>query len=150
MTGTPCVVFSSHGVWHSAFVKVVPSQTLPWTVWADLVGQFRGQACLESFTTMALLSRGRQRLAQLTCAQACRHGSRSLQLSQRSFSAEPAPSESDDSITVTVNPFKGHRLDPPSRDVQTNKKELLDMFEACTALSCADHASHAHLFGAGH
>ena len=52
-----------------------------------------------------------------------------VQLGQRSFSAEPAPSESDDSITVTVNPYKGHRLEPPSRDVQTNKKELLDMFE---------------------
>lgn len=76
---------------------------------------------------MALLASGRRRLCHLFHSHAVQPGV--LQLSQRSFSAEPAPSESDDDVTITVNPFKGHKLEPPSRDVQTNKKELLDMFE---------------------
>lgn len=77
---------------------------------------------------MALLASGRRGLGRLL-PQAVQPSV--LQLGQRSLSAEPAPSESDDSITVTVNPYKGHRLEPPGRDVQTNKKELLDMFEVC-------------------
>ena len=78
---------------------------------------------------MALLASGRQRLRRvlLNHSHAVQPGV--LHTSQRSFSAEPAPSESDDNVTIKVNPFKGHKLDPPSRDVQTNKKELLDMFE---------------------
>lgn len=80
---------------------------------------------------MALLRGGRQKVCQLFESHITRHSS----VSHRCFSAEPAPKESDDSITVTVNPFKGHRLEPPSRDVQTNKKELLDMFEVCKDIS---------------
>ena len=76
---------------------------------------------------MALLAGGKQRLCRLLQHQAVRQSS--TKLGQRSFSAEPAPSESDENVTITVNPFKGHKLDPPSRDVQTSKKELLDMFE---------------------
>ena len=76
---------------------------------------------------MALLHQSAHRLCQLLQSQALRAGA--LHVSQRPFSAEPAPSQSDDSLTVTVNPFKGHRLEPPSRDVQTSKQELLDMFE---------------------
>ena len=76
---------------------------------------------------MALLASGRQILGRLLHSHATQPGV--LQICQRSFSAKPAPSESDDNVTITVNPFKGHKLDPPSRDVQTNKKELLDMFE---------------------
>ena len=76
---------------------------------------------------MGLLASGRHTLCRLLHSRVVQPGV--LQIGQRTFSAEPAPSESDDSITVTVNPFKGHRLAPPSRDVQTNKKELLDMFE---------------------
>lgn len=78
---------------------------------------------------MALLASGRQRLCRLVHSHVVQPGV--LQISQRSFSAEPAPAESGDNVTITVNPFKGHKLDPPSRDVQTNKKELLDMFEVC-------------------
>ena len=59
-----------------------------------------------------------------------------VQVGQRAFSAEPAPAQQDENITVTVNPFKGHRLDPPSRDVQTNKQELLEMFEVCGTGAC--------------
>lgn len=76
---------------------------------------------------MALLHQSAHRLCHLLQSQALRAGS--LHVSQRPFSAEPAPSQSDDSLTVTVNPFKGHRLEPPSRDVQTSKQELLGMFE---------------------
>ena len=74
-----------------------------------------------------MLASGRRRLCHLFHSRVIQPSV--LQLSQRSFSAEPAPSESDDDVTITVNPFKGHKLEPPSRDVQTNKKELLDMFE---------------------
>ncbi len=81
---------------------------------------------------MSLLRGGRQKVCQLFKS----HVTRQSSVGQRCFSAEPAPKESDDSITVTVNPFKGHRLEPPSRDVQTNKKELLDMFEVCMDISC--------------
>ena len=59
-----------------------------------------------------------------------------VQIGQRAFSAEPAPAQQDENITVTVNPFKGHKLDPPSRDVQTNKQELLDMFEVRAVDAC--------------
>lgn len=73
---------------------------------------------------MALLRQGRQRLRLLSRG--------TVQFGQRCFSAEPAPADSNDNITVKVNPFKGHRIEPPSQDVQTNKKELLEMFEVCT------------------
>ncbi len=81
---------------------------------------------------------GRQKVCQLLKS----HVTRQSSIGQRCFSAEPAPKESDDdSITVTVNPFKGHRLEPPSRDVQTNKKELLDMFEVCMDTSCINYTT---------
>ena len=87
---------------------------------------------------MALLHQSAHRLCHLLQSQALRAGS--LHVSQRPFSAEPAPSQSDDSLTVTVNPFKGHRLEPPSRDVQTSKQELLDMFEV-SLLTRIQHAT---------
>ena len=75
----------------------------------------------------ALVNGGRRSLHQLLRSQVSLQSS--VLSGQRRFSAEPAPAESEDSVTVTVNPFKGHRLEPPSRDVQTSKKELLEMFE---------------------
>ena len=79
---------------------------------------------------MALLHARRAGVSQLLKLSVLRQPG--VQLCHRTFSAEPAPVEENDSITVTVNPFKGHKLDPPSQDVQTNKQELLNMFEVCT------------------
>lgn len=76
---------------------------------------------------MALLASGRQKLCRLLHSHIVPPGL--LHNGQRSFSADPAPSESHDNVTIRINPFKGHKLDPPSRDVETNKEELLDMFE---------------------
>jgi hypothetical protein len=56
---------------------------------------------------------------------------RNARLLARSFSAAPQAAEEDDDhrITVTVNPYKLHRLDEgPGREVETSKKELMDMF----------------------
>lgn len=76
---------------------------------------------------MALLASGRHKLCRLLHSPIVRPGL--LHNGQRSFSADPAPSESNDNVTIRINPFKGHKLEPPSRDVETNKEELLDMFE---------------------
>jgi hypothetical protein len=92
---------------------------------------------------MALLRGSRQKVCQLFKS----HVTRQSSVSQRCFSAETAPKESDDSITVKVNPFKGHRLEPPSRDVQTNKKELLDMFEVCMGISCNSSTTYIGVLG---
>lgn len=83
--------------------------------------------------SMALLHATRHGLSQLVRLSAIRQSIPLTGTGPRWFSAEPAPVEAQDSITVTVNPFKGHRLNPPNRDVQTNKQELLDMFEVCGA-----------------
>lgn len=50
-----------------------------------------------------------------------------ISASWRGFAAEPAPEEST-SITLEVNPFKGHKVEPPSNQVETNKDELFDMY----------------------
>ena len=43
--------------------------------------------------------------------------------------AEQALDE-DQSVTVSVTPFKAHRIDdPPGTEVETSKKELLQMFK---------------------
>ena len=49
-------------------------------------------------------------------------------LSTRGFAAEPAQDESE-TITLEVNPFKGHKVKPPSNIVETNKDELFDMYK---------------------
>lgn len=48
----------------------------------------------------------------------------------RSFSAIPEAVENDETVTVTVNPYKLHRLEEgPSTEVETSKSELLGMFK---------------------
>lgn len=50
--------------------------------------------------------------------------------SKRLFSAIAEPVENDESVTVTVNPYKLHRLEEgPSTEVETSKSELLGMFK---------------------
>ncbi|KAK9903407.1 hypothetical protein WJX75_004838 [Coccomyxa subellipsoidea] len=47
-----------------------------------------------------------------------------------SFSAIPEAVENDETVTVTVNPYKLHRLEEgPSTEVETSKSELLGMFK---------------------
>ena len=48
----------------------------------------------------------------------------------RSISAIPEAVENDETVTVTVNPYKLHRLEEgPSTEVETSKSELLGMFK---------------------
>ena len=47
------------------------------------------------------------------------------------FAADASQKSLDEDFTVTVNPFKGHRLEPPGREVKTSGKELMEMFKVC-------------------
>lgn len=51
-----------------------------------------------------------------------------IYLSSRGFAAEPAQEESEN-ITLEVNPFKGHKVEPPGNVVETNKDELFEMYK---------------------
>ena len=68
---------------------------------------------------------------------------RALPVQLRGFAAEPAQSSEPESgqqeITVTVNAFKGHRLDElPSTEVKTSKAELMGFFkQMCEFYDCA-------------
>lgn len=46
------------------------------------------------------------------------------------FSAQPEPEQpASEEITVKVNDYKAHHLDPPSTEVTTSKAELMDFFK---------------------
>ena len=52
------------------------------------------------------------------------------------FAADASQKSLDEDFTVTVNPFKGHRLEPPGREVKTSGKELMEMFKVCLTEHC--------------
>ena len=48
----------------------------------------------------------------------------------RPFSAQPQPEPpASEEVTVKVNDYKPHHLDPPSTEVTTSKAELMDFFK---------------------
>jgi len=68
---------------------------------------------------MALLLGGARRLA--ACGARARWA--------RPFAAQPEPEQaSGDEITVKVNDYKAHKLDPPGTEVTTSKGELIEFF----------------------
>ena len=68
---------------------------------------------------MALLLGGARRLAACGARVRC----------MRPFSAQPEPEQaSGDEVTVKVNDYKVHRLEPPTTEVTTSKGELLEFF----------------------
>ena len=70
---------------------------------------------------MALLLGGARRLAS------CGAHVRAL---ARPFSAQPEPEPpASEEVTVKVNDYKAHHLDPPSTEVTTSKAELMDFFK---------------------
>ena len=69
------------------------------------------------------------RLRSLSCTGPC------LKAAQRALASSQAGAADDPHIVVHTNPYKLHRLDKgPSREVETSRSELLNMFRTMVTM----------------